>query len=240
MVKLQSGILSALLLLPILVRAEIIEGKVVGISGGDAITIEDARGKQHRVKMLGITAAELGTPLGNRSYQRLSDLLYGILVKVEFAGKDNFQRLLGKVLINRRDINLKQIESGLALHEPSESQSPEDRRDYAQAEEKARIAKLGLWRDQSIVHTQPPLTPSFDYSGATLHCKEIRNTLRCDDGSVFTQKGARVYGNDGSVYRKRGNTVFGSDGSTYRQRGPVTYGSDGSICRQRGTLVTCY
>lgn len=216
-------------------HAEVLEGVVIGISGGDAITVAEQSGVQHRVKLLGISAPELSEPAGKRSYQQLSGLLYNVPVSVEVRGRDNFHRILGKVALNGRDVAFGQIEAGLAVQAVSALQSDEERSAYASTEDKARSAKLGVWRDESPLHggRTPP-------SSATVQCKEIRNTLQCDDGSVFTQVGTRVYGNDGSVYRKRGNTVFGSDGSTFRQRGPVTYGSDGSICRQRGTLVTCH
>jgi len=216
------------------VQAEVLQGKVVGISGGDALTIADGDGKQHRIMLLGIEAPELDDPNGARAYQRLSDLLYNVPVSVEIRGRDKFQRLLGKVLMNDRDVGLKQLESGFAAHLPSELQTSDERSFYARTQDTARAAKLGLWRDQSLLEAPPPTDDE------PLYCKEIRNTLQCDDGAVFTQMGTRVYGNDGSVYRKRGDTVFGSDGGTYRQQGTVIYGSDGSICRQRGRLVTCY
>ena len=216
-------------------HAEVLEGMVIGISGGDAITVAEQNGTQHRVKLLGISAPELSEPAGKHSYQRLSDLLYNVPVSVEVRGRDNFHRILGKVALNGRDVALRQIEAGLAVHAVSALQSDEERSAYASTEDKARSAKLGVWRDESPLHggRTPP-------ARATVHCKEIRNTLQCDDGSVFTQIGSRVYGDDGSIYRQRGNTVYGSDGSSYRQKNGVTYGADGSICRQRGRLVTCY
>lgn len=226
--------LLGLLLLVLSAQAEVLQGTVAGISGGDAITIADGDGKQHRVMLLGIEAPDLGHPDGARSYQRLSDLLYNVPVSVDVRGRDSFGRLLGKVLVNQRDVALRQIETGLAMHVPSELQDGDERSAYARMQDQAKAAKLGLWRDQSLVEAQGP---SGDEE---LYCKEIRNTLQCDDGTVFTQTGTRVYGSDGSVYRKRGDTVFGSDGATYRQQGRVTYGSDGSICRRRGRLVTCY
>ncbi|MGH8728247.1 MAG: thermonuclease family protein [Burkholderiales bacterium] len=216
-------------------QAEEMHGTVVGISGGDAITVADDHGKEHRVILLGIEAPALSTPLGSRSYQRLADLLYNVPVSVDVRGRDNFQRLLGKVTLNGRDVALHQIESGVAVHAISELQTAEEREAYTRAQTKAQAAKLGLWGEQPTILAEPELRENVPFQ-----CKEIRNTLRCDDGTVFTQIGTRVYGSDGSVYRKRGDTVFSSNGSTFRQRGNVTYGSDGSICRQRGRVVNCY
>ena len=59
----------------------------------------------------------------------------------------------GKVLLSKEDINLKQIEAGLAWHNKiyQKQQSPEDREAYAKAEEEAREAKRGLWREPEPV-----------------------------------------------------------------------------------------
>ena len=214
--------------------ADELQGKVVGISGGDAITVLSEDGMQHRIKLLGIAAPELSDALGKRSFQRLSDVLYGSAVSVDVRGKDGFQRLLGKVALNGRDVALKQIEAGLGSHVVSELQTEGERRAYAESQDVAQREKVGIWRAK--VFTQPVRS----MEEAPLNCREIRNTLQCDDGAVFTSIGSRVYGNDGEVYRRRGGTVYGPDGSTYRQMNGTTYGSDGSICRQRGTRVTCY
>jgi hypothetical protein len=50
-----------------------------------------------------------------------------------------------------RDINLKQIQAGLAWHYKAyeRDQSPADREHYAAAEESARKADVGLWVDRS-------------------------------------------------------------------------------------------
>jgi endonuclease YncB( thermonuclease family) len=216
-------------------HAEELRGKVVGISGGDAITIATEDGKQHRVKLLGIAAPELSDEVGKRSYQRLSDLLYKNTISLDVRGRDSFRRALGKAELNGRDIALSQLEAGLAAHLPSELQTSDERKSYADAQDRARAEKLGVWREDFLL---PPVEARP--ANVPVHCKEIRNTLQCDDGSTFTQIGSRVYGDDGSVYRKRGNTVYGPDGGTYRQMNGSTYGWDGSICRQRGTLVNCY
>lgn len=58
-----------------------------------------------------------------------------------------------KVLVDGRDVGLAQIQRGLAWHfkRYEREQSAADRAAYARAEEEARAARRGLWRDASPV-----------------------------------------------------------------------------------------
>ena len=49
-----------------------IEGRVVGISDGDTITVLDDGKTQHKIRFAGIDAPEKGQPFGERSKQSLS------------------------------------------------------------------------------------------------------------------------------------------------------------------------
>ena len=64
-----------------------------------------------------------------------------------------YGRQIGKVLINGRDVNLVQVERGMAwfYRQYQREQSPNDRRLYEAAEEAARAGKRGLWRDADPV-----------------------------------------------------------------------------------------
>mgnify|MGYP002382402806 CR=1 FL=1 len=63
--------------------------------------------------------------------------------------------MVGKILWNDHDVDLQQIESGLAWHykQYQRDQSPADRQAYAAAEDIARANHVGLWRD---AHPIPP------------------------------------------------------------------------------------
>ena len=50
----------------------IVEGRVVGISDGDTITVLDSEKKQHEIRFAGIDAPEKGQAFGERSKQSLS------------------------------------------------------------------------------------------------------------------------------------------------------------------------
>jgi endonuclease YncB( thermonuclease family) len=90
---------------------------------------------------------------GAQSKKRLSGLIFGKDVEVVYEKTDQYGRLIGKILLDGRDINLEQVRSGMAWHykEYEREQSAEDRELYARAEDEARSARRGLWVDTNPV-----------------------------------------------------------------------------------------
>jgi endonuclease YncB( thermonuclease family) len=140
-----------------IVHAGTLEGKVVSVHDGDTITLLDATRRQHKIRLAGIDAPELSQAFGRVSRQHLADQVAGRTVVIEWTKRDKYQRLVGKVLLDARDINITQIEAGLAWHykKYATEQSPEDRQYYARAEEQAHTNRLGLWHDSA---PEPPWT----------------------------------------------------------------------------------
>jgi endonuclease YncB( thermonuclease family) len=134
-------------------QAAAITGRVVHMADGDTITILDSHNEQHRVRLAGIDAPEKGQPFGQRSKQNLSAMIAGRTVTVEFLKFDRYQRMVGKVMLDGRDICLEQIKAGMAWHykKYDREQSAEDRALYAAAEDLARAARRGLWQDKDQV-----------------------------------------------------------------------------------------
>lgn len=126
-----------------------IEGAVVGISDGDTITVLDDARVQHKVRLAGIDAPEKGQAFGARAKQSLSDCAFGNRARVAGEKIDRYGRLVGKVVVEGVDCNLRQVEAGLAWHykQYQREQSRQDRLAYARAEEQARVHRFGLWRD---------------------------------------------------------------------------------------------
>ena len=129
--------------------ADTITGRVVGVTDGDTIRVLDAEHVQYKVRLAGIDAPESKQPYGARSKKNLSDLIFGKTVTVEFAKHDRYGRVVGKVLLENVDMDLGQIEVGLAWHykQYAKEQSLEDRQRYSEAEDRARAGRLGLWLD---------------------------------------------------------------------------------------------
>ncbi len=72
---------------------------------------------------------------------------------MEWTKPDRYGRIVGKVIVDGQDVGLRQIETGLAwwYRKYAREQSPQDQVTYARAEEGARIARGGLWRDSEPV-----------------------------------------------------------------------------------------
>lgn len=135
--------------------AHTIEGRVVGVSDGDTVTVLDSARVQHRIRLAGIDAPEKAQPYGDASKRNLSQLVYGASVTVEYEKQDRYGRIVGKVLAGGRDAGLEQLRAGLAWHykQYAREQSSEDRSAYAALEREAQLAHAGLWRDPA------PLAP---------------------------------------------------------------------------------
>ena len=75
----------------------------------------------------------------------------GQQVTIEYQRRDRYGRIVGKVLLDEIDVCLEQVKAGFAWHykKYQHEQSAEDRRLYADAENKARDERLGLWRENN-------------------------------------------------------------------------------------------
>ena len=149
MYALRQTFTTMLLALACTANAETITGLVVGVSDGDTITVLDADKVQHKIRLAGIDAPEKKQAFGNRSKESLSALAFDKTVNVETDKQDRYGRQVGKVLVNGQDVNLVQVERGMAwfYRQYQREQSPNDRRLYEAAEDAARVDKRGLWRD---------------------------------------------------------------------------------------------
>jgi len=138
-------------------HAEVLVGKVVGITDGDTITVVDADKTEHKVRLMGIDAPEKSQDFGAASKQVLSNYIYQREVTVEYKKQDRYKRKVGKVILGKQDVCLVMIERGMAWHykDYEKEQSKTDRDLYSQAELKARESRIGLWQLSN------PVEPSF-------------------------------------------------------------------------------
>lgn len=142
-----------LLLMPAACLAELLDGQVVGVHDGDTITLLDASSTQHKVRLAGIDAPELRQAFGRQSKEELSRQVFGKRASVDWSKRDRYGRLVGKVLVDGLDANLAQVSQGLAWHYAAYAaeQPPADRATYKEGQDRARVARLGLWVDDEPI-----------------------------------------------------------------------------------------
>lgn len=92
----------------------VFEGRVVGVSDGDTITVLVGGHEQIKVRLAEIDAPEKAQPFGQRSKQALSDLVFGKTVRVEQQDTDRYGRVVGRVFVDGTDVNVEQIRQGMA------------------------------------------------------------------------------------------------------------------------------
>jgi endonuclease YncB( thermonuclease family) len=133
--------------------AEELIGKVIKVTDGDTITALDSNNQKHKIRLKGIDAPESQQTYGDISTQSLSELVYDKEVFVNWDKKDKYYRILGKVIVDGRDINYEQLKKGLAWYykQYEKDLSDEDRKKYSEAEEWARNYTEGLWADSNSI-----------------------------------------------------------------------------------------
>jgi endonuclease YncB( thermonuclease family) len=165
-----------------------ITGKVVGVSDGDTITVLDANKRQHKIRLVGIDAPESSQAFGSRSKQSLSDLVFGKTVTVTSWEKDRYGRTLGTVTLDGKDINLEQVERGMAwfYRQYAKAIQPEDSKTCEQAERAAREEKIGLWADASPV-------PPWDFTRGKTTKAPGAKPLTPATGPIVGNRNSKIY-----------------------------------------------
>ena len=142
-----------LVFLSLTASADSLTGKVVKITDGDTLYVLDANYKEHKIRLAGIDAPERKQAYGLASRKHLASIVAGKQVTIEYQKRDRYGRIVGKILLDGIDACLEQVKAGFAWHYKKYQidQSPEDRQLYADAENKARYERLGLWRENNPI-----------------------------------------------------------------------------------------
>ena len=134
--------------------------KVQRVVDGDTVHVIDKAGKKFKVRLTGIDAPEKNQPYGLAATYKLTEILINKLVLLKSKpnnGKpytiDRYKRVLAKIILDGRDINLSQVLRGYAWHfkRYQKQQSPSDRELYSEAEIDAKKNELGLWEEKNPI-----------------------------------------------------------------------------------------
>lgn len=127
---------------------------------GDTFDATDGNIK-FRVRIAGMDAPEKGSPFSKLATVELKNRIEGKKVEIQAVGPkmDRYNRVLGRVMVDDRDVGIELIEMGLATYyRPGCVDYPRDKksydydpRPYIAAEEKARAKKLRLWSDPKTI-----------------------------------------------------------------------------------------
>jgi endonuclease YncB( thermonuclease family) len=148
-----SLILAAILSAPVIAAEWSIEGRVIGVSDGDTISLLDRSNTPHKIRLNGIDAPEKRQAFGEQSKQNLSGLSFHRDVKAHCHKRDRYGREVCKIMLGSNDVNLEQIRAGMAwwYREYAKEQLAADRATYSAAEQEAHARRAGLWNEAVAV-----------------------------------------------------------------------------------------
>ena len=132
---------AALTMLSAAVSSATVEGEVVAITDGDTIKILTPTKQQIKVRLADIDTPERGQPYGRKARQVLGEKIHRRQVDVEEVTIDRYQRLVGRVFLDGRNINAEMVEDGAAWVYRKYSNDSQLLRLESQAREQDR----GLW-----------------------------------------------------------------------------------------------
>jgi micrococcal nuclease len=120
---------------------------VVSVHDGDTVRALDPDKVEHRVRLTGIDAPELGQAFGRVARDRLRELALRQRVVVHLHDRDRYGRDLATLEAGGKDLCRQLVAEGLAWHFTRYS----DDAGLAAAEAEARAAGRGLWADPEPV-----------------------------------------------------------------------------------------
>jgi micrococcal nuclease len=141
--------LIALILIPALAFGW--QGKVVGVSDGDTITVMHD-GKGEKIRIYGVDCPEGHQDFGSRAKQFTSNMVFGKMVDVKKMDTDRYGRTVGVVTIDGKTLNEELLKSGMAWFFTKYCKESFCGQ-WKQSEEVARKSKVGLW---SMPNPIPP------------------------------------------------------------------------------------
>lgn len=200
-----------------------VEGKIVGVSDGDTVTLLTAEKTQVKVRLHGIDAPEKDQAFGQKSKENLSKLVFGKQVLVVTHGEDKYGRTIGEIMVEKNSANLEQVKAGFAWHY---LQYAKDRKDLAEAEAAARKGKLGLWSEVN------PMAPwEFRHRPAKPAAEEVKPVT--GEGQAEKAPAPEAAANDSWINNKsaiRHNSSCKHYGVGNGHKGPATEGRACKLC----------
>jgi micrococcal nuclease len=123
------------------------QGLVIGVKDGDTIEVY-YNGEAQTVRLLGVDCPEKKQAFGTRAKLFTSAMCFGKTVTVESNSKlDRYQRILGTVFVDSKNLNAELVKAGMAWHYKHYSND----KNLSDLEEEAKQSKAGLWVDEEPI-----------------------------------------------------------------------------------------
>jgi len=122
-------------------------GKVISVKDGDSLELLDAENTIHDIRLAHVDCPEKKQAFGKRAKIFTANFCFGEEVTVLPTDKDRYGRIVGVVMVGRKELNLALIQEGMGWHFKQYSKKEA----YATAENKARRKKKGLWSQRNPI-----------------------------------------------------------------------------------------
>lgn len=130
---------------------EPLHGQVIGVVGGDIITLVDARQREHQLRLAFIDAPVPGQPFADEAQTALSAMVPGRQVTAQIRGRDqNGIAAVEVVEPHGHVVNLELVRRGLAWRDYFDAQAQPDSEQYQAALSEAQRARQGLWSQDRV------------------------------------------------------------------------------------------
>ena len=145
-------------------QSAVLQGEVIAVHDGDTLTVKSGSTRT-KVRLTGIDALELHQLFGVESRTSLRSLALNKEVQIETLKYYKYKRLIGRVMVDGKDLNLLQLKSGDAwvCLTYSASIKGQDLVNYMNAQSAAQFVGIGLWRNQKP--TPPWVWRKFIFQG---------------------------------------------------------------------------
>lgn len=171
-----------------------LNGRVVGITDGDTLTLLATGNRQVKIRLAEIDAPEKGQPYGAKAKQQLSDLAFGKSVTVRETTPDKYGRTVGRIYVGSLDVSREMVRTGAAwvfTRYSKDSSLP-------RIETQAREARLGLWGIEGAV-------PPWEWRAGN------RSTDNAVTANLTSGSGCTIKGN----INRKGDRIYHVPGSRY-------------------------
>ncbi len=133
--------------------SETLSGTVERVKDGDTVRMRLLDGGKADLRLAGIDAPEKTQPFGRAAGRRLAALCLGKPAEAGWRDTDRFERPVGRLFCDGRDVGRVLIAEGLAWHfkRYARTQPIDERVGDSTAEAEARTAMAGLWAEPDPV-----------------------------------------------------------------------------------------